>query len=64
MRLRDFFNLPDRRASHPSRAGDREHDDLSAQADRLVAAGDEAIARALSTDSELFLAGNRQEGGQ
>ena len=33
-------------------------------ADRLLAAGDEAINRALSRDSEVFLAAVRQEGGQ
>ena len=30
----------------------------------LLAAGDEAIRRALSADSEAFLRANRQEGGQ
>ncbi len=30
----------------------------------LLAAGDEAIRRALSGDSEAFLRANRQEGGQ
>jgi hypothetical protein len=30
----------------------------------LLAAGDAAIARALSGDSERFLRANRQEGGQ
>lgn len=30
----------------------------------LLAAGDEAIRRALSSDSEGFLRANRQEGGQ
>lgn len=30
----------------------------------LIAAGDEAINRALSGDSEAFLAANRQQGGQ
>ncbi|MFN0178495.1 MAG: hypothetical protein ACKVZ0_06810 [Gemmatimonadales bacterium] len=34
------------------------------QADALLAAGDEAIRRALSSDSEAFLRANRQEGGQ
>ena len=32
--------------------------------DDLLAAGDAAIARALSGDSERFLRANRQEGGQ
>ena len=34
------------------------------KADDLLAAGDEAIRRALSSDSEAFLRANRQEGGQ
>ena len=32
--------------------------------DRLFAAGEEAIGRALSGDSEQFLQANRQQGGQ
>ena len=32
--------------------------------ERLLSAGDEAISRALSGDSERFLAANRQQGGQ
>jgi hypothetical protein len=32
--------------------------------ERLLAAGDAAIARALSGDSERFLAANRQQGGE
>ena len=35
-----------------------------AQADRLLGAADEAIARVLSTDSERFLGSIRQQGGQ
>lgn len=31
---------------------------------RLLAAGDAAIERALSTDSDAFLRANRQSGGQ
>ena len=33
-------------------------------AERFLAAGEEAILRALSCDSERFLAANQQEGGQ
>ena len=33
-------------------------------AERLLAAGEEAIRRALSHDSEHFLAVNQQQGGQ
>ena len=32
--------------------------------ERFLAAGDEAISRALSGNSEQFLAANRQQGGQ
>jgi hypothetical protein len=38
--------------------------DIRREADALLAAGDEAIRRALSSDSEAFLRANRQEGGQ
>jgi len=34
------------------------------QGDRLLAAGDEAIRRALSGNSENFLRSGRQQGGQ
>jgi hypothetical protein len=34
------------------------------QGDRLLAAGDEAIRRALSGNSESFLRAGRQQGGQ
>jgi|PlaIllAssembly_1097288.scaffolds.fasta_scaffold498838_2 hypothetical protein len=33
-------------------------------AQELLSAGDEAIARALSGDSQAFLRANRQQGGQ
>ena len=40
-------------------------DSLREQASRFLAAGDEAIERALaSSDSEAFLRANRQQGGQ
>jgi hypothetical protein len=39
--------------------------DLREQADRFLAAGDDAISRALaSSDSQAFLRANRQQGGQ
>ncbi|HVS03945.1 MAG TPA: hypothetical protein VMT16_14360 [Thermoanaerobaculia bacterium] len=37
---------------------------LRARGDDFLAAGDEAIERALSGDSEAFLRANRQEGGE
>ena len=65
MRLRDLFNgLPDVPGDRPARPGSGEDDELLSQAATLIAAGDEAIARALSTNSEQYLASNRQEGGQ
>jgi hypothetical protein len=40
-------------------------DALREQADRFLAAGDEAINRALAnSDSEAFLQANRQQGGE
>ena len=48
--------------------GDGTGDNLDAlreQADRFLAAGDEAINRALAnSDSEAFLRANRQQGGE
>ena len=37
---------------------------LSADAQRLLAAADDAIGRVLSADSREFLAANRQRGGE
>ncbi len=39
-------------------------DELAARAERLLRAGEDIIGRALSADSEQFLAENRQQGGQ
>jgi hypothetical protein len=39
-------------------------DELRAAGEQLLSAGDEAIRRALSGDSEAFLRANRQRGGQ
>lgn len=44
--------------------GSGELEELRARADRLLAAGADAIDRALSHDSRAFLEANRQEGGQ
>jgi hypothetical protein len=47
--------------------GDPGNGNLAAIGDtvgRLLAAGDAAIDRALSADSEAFLRANRQQGGQ
>jgi len=39
-------------------------DQVRRQAEALLHAGDEAIRRALSRDSEQFLTASRQQGGQ
>jgi hypothetical protein len=44
--------------------GGEELDSYSERSARLLSAGDDAIARALSTDSRAFLRANRQQGGQ
>jgi hypothetical protein len=38
--------------------------DIQERAERLLARGGDAIDRALSMDSALFLRANRQEGGE
>ena len=48
----------------PAASGPTGTIDFRAAADRLLAQGGDAIARALSQDSAAFLAANRQEGGQ
>lgn len=46
-------------------AGDDRLQEARAQGDRLLAAGDEAIQRALAgNNSEAFLRAGRQQGGQ
>jgi hypothetical protein len=45
-------------------AGDGGGSELRARAERLLAAGDAAIERALSRDSTAYLRANRQIGGQ
>jgi hypothetical protein len=44
--------------------GDGHLHELRAAGEHLLSAGDEAIRRALSGDSEAFLRANRQRGGQ
>lgn len=63
MRLRDLFTSPHEPRDAPPGASAR-HQHLIRQASALIAASDDAIARALSANSEAFLAANRQEGGQ
>lgn len=65
MRFRDWFGHPESDpAEPPAETLAQEHRDLFRQAADLLAAGDAAIDRALSTDSEVFLSANRQEGGE
>ena len=56
---------PRARAAAPGNPGaDTDAERLRADAERLLNAADDAIARALSGDSEMFLEANRQAGGQ
>ena len=63
MRLRDR-NRDDGQPATGGAPGENNLDEIGAQAARLLAAGDDAIERALSNNSEAFLAANRQHGGQ
>ncbi len=63
MRQRERANDERHQAGGGTAGGDN-LDGLSTEATRLLAAGDEAIERALSGNSEAFLAANRQHGGQ
>lgn len=63
MRLRERSN-EERNETSGGEGGSDGHEDLRSDAERLLSAGDEAIERALSTNSEAFLAANRQTGGQ
>lgn len=62
MRLRERRDPDDVPAAAPGAPAER--GTLLAAAERMLAAGDDAIERALSGDSEAFLAANRQEGGE
>lgn len=58
---------PDGRDRRRGATGDAEAGEMDRFRDageELLAAGDEAIRRALSGDSEAFLRANRQQGGQ
>jgi len=52
------------RPAPPATAGGGNLDGLRAAGNDFLAAGDDAINRALSGDSERFLAASRQEGGE
>ncbi len=64
MRFRFFGREDNERSAATSEAGSPPDPALFAHARELLAAGDEAIHRALSGDSQKFLASNRQRGGQ
>jgi hypothetical protein len=57
-------NRDEREAPAGAGAGIPAASDLRDQAERLLAAGGDAIDQALSQDSAAFLAANEQEGGQ
>jgi hypothetical protein len=64
-RNRRHENEADRTSgARPGQGGAEQRDELREHAARLLEAGDEAIRRALSNDSERFLNQNRQQGGQ
>ncbi len=53
--------------NHPAAGDNGDHgdnDEAREAAERFLASADEAIDRALSGDSEAFLAASRQQGGQ
>ena len=67
MKFRHVFGNEAEGPSHDVPATPPGGTDLSAvrqAGERFLAAGDEAISRALSGNSEQFLAANRQQGGQ
>jgi hypothetical protein len=67
MRFREWFSdRSDRPGQNPSPAGpdDAGLNGMREECEALLAAGDEAINRALSGNSEAFLAATRQEGGE
>ncbi len=65
MEARERHNMPE---SHGSGGTDPAANDaldrLRSAGERFLSAGDEAIRKALSGDSEAFLRANRQRGGQ
>ncbi len=66
MRQRERPDRDDRDRQGPGDPGDGGGglDDLRLAGEAFLAAGDEAIRRALSGDSRAFLRANRQQGGQ
>jgi len=65
MEPRERSDREDRERQRPADPGDPGGlEDLRLEGEAFLAAGDEAIRRALSGDSEAFLRANRQQGGQ
>lgn len=64
MRLRDWFMPPEGGGPEPAPAEAGNLNEIRASADSLLSAGDDAINRALSGNSEAFLAATRQQGGE
>lgn len=65
MKVRNRFDDEDaQNSSTAGDPGDGDLDRLRQVASEFLAAGDEAINRALSGNSERFLEANRQQGGQ
>jgi len=64
MRIRERQNETRPHSAGSNDEGNAEGAATGADAERLLAAADSAIERALSTDSRAYLAANRQHGGQ
>ncbi len=64
MMLRERFNEGQSRPVGTDDSGGEPLEALRREGEGHLAAGADAIARALSGDSEAFLAANRQQGGQ
>lgn len=64
MRLRNHETDPTEQPAASGRDAGTNTNDLRERGAALLAAADDAIARALSRDSATFLAQNRQAGGQ
>jgi len=65
MRFRERFGEDPPTPGASGSPSDGQLEGLRREGQRFLAAGDEAITRALAgSDSEAFLAANRQQGGQ
>lgn len=63
MRFRQRSTRPEKAALNEDSSAER-LDDSRLAGEELLRAADDAIERALSSDSEAFLRANRQQGGQ